>query len=111
MQPKAPTKTAMTHRSLPYQCPACQSAATVEGRIMNPTFDDDNAGRFYPQGIQWLTLTRSVKLIHKEHFRACTQCGHVWGKLDATDLRELIESKGTPELQQKLSKRPGSAKV
>jgi Zn-finger nucleic acid-binding protein len=62
--------------------------------------DGAEGDRFSPIGLRFFTLRRSVRLIESQAFHACTQCGHVWSTLDATDLRELIDGSGTEELKQ-----------
>ena len=94
-----------TNRRKLNACPVCGSSALVEGRLLADGSEDGHAEKFFPSGIRLLTLQRSVRLVGRQSFRACTQCGHVWNTLDATDLRELIDSKGTDELRKRLSER------
>lgn len=86
-------------------CPVCQSPAVIEGRILADGSEDGHAERFFPAGIRFLTLKRSVRLTGRQTFNACTQCGHLWNTLDATGLRELIEHGGTEQLKQRLKAR------
>ena len=86
-------------------CPACQSRAVVEGRILADGSENGSAERFFPRGLRLLLLRRSVRLTGKQAFKACTQCGHVWSQLDATALRELIDDGASEELKQKLQAR------
>jgi hypothetical protein len=83
-------------------CPVCKSVSVVEGKIIEGGSEYGWAHKFYPRGVRFFSLRRSVHLLNGEAFQACTQCGHVWGTLDATDLRDLIESKGTDMLKVKL---------
>jgi hypothetical protein len=50
--------------------------------------------RFYPKGIRFLTLIKSVSLSDGQLFFACADCGHAWSKVDAQDLRELLQKSG-----------------
>jgi hypothetical protein len=96
----------------PSKCPVCTSAVVVEGRILADGSEDGSAESFFPRGLRLLTLNRTVRLVGREVFRACTECGHVWNTLDASGLRELIEKSGTPELEARLDlrrKRKGDA--
>jgi hypothetical protein len=74
----------------------------VQGGVLGAG-DDGWATKFFPSGLKFFTLARSVSLVDRRAFRACTQCGHVWARLDAGALRELIEHSGTPEAKRKLN--------
>jgi len=52
--------------------------------------DDGWATYFYPKGLKFLTLRRSVSLTNGQLFNACTKCGHVWSKLDPKELLVLL---------------------
>ena len=71
--------------------------------------ESGNAERFFPRSIKLLTLRRSVQLIGRETFKACTQCGHVWNTLDAAGLRELIDAAGTLDAKARLASRKKGA--
>ena len=77
------------------KCPSCQATQIVRGRILADGSDNGSAEHFFPSGLRFLTLRRSVRLTGRESFKACTQCGHVWNTLDATALRELLGASGT----------------
>jgi predicted RNA-binding Zn-ribbon protein involved in translation (DUF1610 family) len=83
-------------------CPACGSELVVKGKVIEGGSETGWGQKFFPSGLRFLSLKRSVRLLDNQVFQACTQCGHVWSTLDATDLRELIESKGTEALKDKL---------
>jgi len=99
-----------TSRRNPNACPACGSRALVDGRILADGSEDGSAEKFFPSGIKLLTLQRSIRLVGRQNFRACTQCGHLWNTLDATELRALIDTKGSDELRKKLAERSQSSK-
>jgi hypothetical protein len=86
----------------PSSCPACQSRELVEGRILADGSDNGSAEKFFPSGLRFLLLRRSVRLTGKQAFKAGTQCGHVWNQLDATALRELIEDGASDDLKRQL---------
>ena len=86
-------------------CPSCGSEAIVVG---------DSCGRIRRRTRreilslwhQVLHSKRSVRLVGEvSRFEHVRSAGHVWNTLDATDLRELIEAKGTDDLRTKLSGR------
>jgi len=88
-----------------FECPACGSRALVDGRILGDGSEDGHSEKFFPSGVKLLSLRRSVRLIGRQVFKACTNCGHVWNTLDATELRDLIETRGTDQLKTKLATR------
>ena len=79
---------------MPLTCPSCASAVIVAGKLLPSGGDDGWVTRFYPKGIRFFTLSRSVPLSNGQLFYACTDCGHVWSKVDAKELRELLEKSG-----------------
>ena len=83
-------------------CPSCQSKHIVHGRIIADGSDNGSAESFFPLDLSFFTLRRSVRLVGRQTFKACTQCGHVWNTLDAGGLRELIETSGTDELKKSI---------
>jgi hypothetical protein len=82
-------------------CPKCGAANPVAGRI------DVNGERahvaFRPSGLRLLTLRRSTPLVLT--FRACTDCGHLWNRVSAPALRDLVDASAAPELVAKLRRR------
>jgi ribosomal protein L37AE/L43A len=84
-----------------HQCPECDSRQIVQGGVLGAS-DDGWATKFFPSGLKFFTLSRSVSLVERRGFKACAQCGHIWARLDAGALRELIEHSGTPETRRKL---------
>ena len=83
----------------------CQSRRLVEGRVLADGSESGSAEKFFPNGLRFLLLRRSVRLTGREAFRACMGCGHVWNQLDATELRELIERGASEGLKRKLQTR------
>jgi hypothetical protein len=92
---------------MPLTCPSCASAVVVAGRLLPSGGDDGWVTRFYPKGIRFLTLSKSVPLSNGQLFYACTDCGHVWSKVDAQDLRELLEKSGDEGTLAKLARGNG----
>ena len=72
-------------------CPACASDESVEGRLMT-SGDDGWVTYFYPKGLKFFTLNRSVSLENGQLFQACTKCGHVWSKVSPTRLKQLLQN-------------------
>jgi DNA-directed RNA polymerase subunit RPC12/RpoP len=89
-------------RDNPSRCPACKSRHLVAGRVLGETGESGFAGRFYPRGLKFLTLRRSARLLSNQDFNACADCGHVWARLDADELRELVERSGAADLKKRL---------
>ena len=58
--------------------------------MVYPSSEDGTAGRFYPKGLQFFLLRRSVSLDAHQPFCACTNCGHVWSYLNPAELRSLL---------------------
>lgn len=71
-------------------CPACNVNQSVEGDLMVAGSEDGYAKDFYPKGLRFFALRRSVRLSKEQGFTACLNCGHVWGKLNPNELSELI---------------------
>lgn len=89
---------------MPQTCSSCASTAIVEGRLLPSGADDGWVTRFYPKGIRFLTLSKSVPLSNGQLFYACTACGHTWSKVDAQELRELLEKSGDERTVAKLAR-------
>ena len=89
----------MTQPQPPSTCPACTSQRVVTGRIMAFGAHTGNAQRFFPDGLKLLTFRRGLVLERRPVFDACTDCGHVWSRLDADALRALVESSGSDKLR------------
>jgi hypothetical protein len=72
-------------------CPACQKEQSVAGKLMLSGADSGWVTKFYPDGLRFWTLSRSVSLSDGQLFYACTNCGHVWARLDPKELTSLIQ--------------------
>lgn len=88
---------------MPLTCPSCASSVIVDGRLLPSGGDDGWVTRFYPKGIRFLTLSKSVPLSNGQLFYACIDCGHAWSKVDAQELRELLEKSGDERTVAKLA--------
>ncbi len=73
-------------------CPVCESTELITGRVMGQGSQGGWTHRFFPAGLRFFKLKRSVPLLGRFDFQACSQCGHVWNKLDAAALKELLAS-------------------
>jgi hypothetical protein len=71
-------------------CPSCAKDQSVDGHVVYPGSEDGTAGRFYPKGLKFFMLARSVPLDAHQPFCACTNCGHVWSYLNPAELRSLL---------------------
>ncbi len=89
---------------MPLTCPSCASTAIVAGRLL-PLGDDGLVTRFYPKGIRFFALSKSVALSNGQLFYACATCGHAWGKVSAQELCELLEKSGDETTIAKLARR------
>lgn len=85
-------------------CPACGSNLIVDGRIYTDRGEEGDAEHFFPHGIGFFSLRQSVSLNGRHPFRGCASCGHLWSTFNPDELRQLIESKGLPELQARIAK-------
>jgi uncharacterized Zn finger protein len=91
-------------------CPACGSQRLVTGRILAFGAHSGNASRFFPDGLKLLTLRRGLLLGRRPVFDACTDCGHVWSRVDAQALRELVDAHGREATREVLA-RPGPTRA
>jgi DNA-directed RNA polymerase subunit RPC12/RpoP len=90
---------ASTQDPLPATCPSCGSQRVVGGRIMAFGAHAANAQRFFPDGLKLLTLRRGLVLERRHQVTACTDCGHVWSRVDAGALREMVQTSGGEALR------------
>lgn len=72
-------------------CPSCASTKLVRGSLIASDENETFNGRFYPAGLKFLAFRRSVPVSDQQGFFACTACGCLWNRLDATKLRELLK--------------------
>ena len=84
------------------QCPVCSGKKIIKGRLLLSGADDGWVTRFYPKGLRFFRLRKSVTLSEGQLFRSCLSCGHVWSRLNEHELRELLEHSGDEEVQRLL---------
>jgi DNA-directed RNA polymerase subunit RPC12/RpoP len=94
---------------MPLTCPNCASKFIVAGRLLLSGTDDGWVTRFYPKGIRFFTLIKSVPLCNGQLFHACADCGHAWSKVDALELRDLLERNGDDRTLAKLAQSKGGS--
>jgi len=85
------------------ECPVCSSPKTLRGRLLLSGSDGGWLTRFYPKGLRFFTLCKSVTLSEGQLFSACLSCGHTWSRLNQRELRELLEQSGDSEVQRLLA--------
>jgi len=56
---------------------------------------------FSPSGIPLFTFRPFVRLVEREAFFACIECGHLWSSVVPLDLTHLIEQRGADEIKNK----------
>jgi hypothetical protein len=81
-------------------CLACGEPVTVPGHA-----EGKENWNFLPEGLRLFLWTKSVPLYHLPGsvlLRACSGCGHVWGRVDAAALLALVWSGGTDALRARL---------
>ena len=64
--------------------------------------DEGNATHFYPTGLRFFTLRKSVPLVEGQLLRACVECGHVWTQVVPSELKGLLARSGSPETLQRV---------
>jgi len=69
------------------ECPVFSSPKTLRGRLLLSGSDGGWLTRFYPKGLRFFTLCKSVTLSEGQLFSACLSCGHTWSRLNQRDLR------------------------
>jgi Zn-finger nucleic acid-binding protein len=87
-------------------CPVCQSAKVILGRVTLGIGTQGNATEFKPGGQRIFAFVfaifspnRACPLFTQQTFKACTQCGHIWHSLDVTELSKVIKNYGTNSLK------------
>ncbi|MEK8033904.1 hypothetical protein AACH06_24020 [Ideonella sp. DXS29W] len=86
-----------TAKDSPRPCPRCGSTDVTAGSLL--ASDDDNVfkGRFYPAGLAFFALSRSVAIDTTQGFMACTGCGCVWNQVDPQQLRQVLTRRRSGE--------------
>ena len=85
----------------PTPCPACASTKTVRGTL-GFSGDDGWVTFFYPKGLRFFSIKRSVTLNDGQLMTACTACGHTWSSIDPIELRHLLSRSGDTTTRQAL---------
>jgi DNA-directed RNA polymerase subunit RPC12/RpoP len=85
------------------KCPHCGSGAIVDGSVIGT---DNSATRFTPTGMRLLVWERSIELTGGSLFYACSDCGHLWNRINPVTLRNLVAHGGTDRLKRKVFVKP-----
>lgn len=72
-------------------CPSCRGKEVVRGSLIASDENNQFDGRFFPEGLKFAAIRRSVHVLDSQGFNACTACGCLWNHVDAVKLRELLE--------------------
>jgi hypothetical protein len=75
------------------ECPSCASKVVVKGSLVASDEDEKFNGLFFPEGLKFTAIRRSVAVLEKQGFLACTNCGCLWSYVEADKLRELLKNK------------------
>lgn len=71
-------------------CPSCRGKEVVRGSLIASDENNQFDGRFFPEGLKFAAIRRSVHVLDDQGFNACTACGCLWNRVDAAKLRELL---------------------
>lgn len=74
------------------KCPSCASKLVVKGSLVASDESEKFNGLFFPEGLKFTAIRRSVAVLEKQGFLACTNCGCLWNYVEATKLRELLKN-------------------
>lgn len=80
------------------KCPDCGRAEIVDGNVSSEQL------RFLPRGLRWFSFYKPLLLARGQVLRACLSCGLVWSHVNATELRAVVDSKGSAKLKKALDK-------
>lgn len=93
------------------QCPSCSSTKCLYGDLRPNDQDYSFDGRFYPLHIEkksfWRLSSPSVRIPKGEKFWACSDCGHLWSKIDLGKFQSVLKSN---EWDGSIQKEPPAAK-
>jgi len=78
------------------KCPSCGCSDVLTGSVVCSDEYDKFNGRFFPDGLKFFALHRSVHVLRKDRFMACTACGCLWNRVDPTKLRALASKMKAP---------------
>jgi hypothetical protein len=67
-----------------------ESVSELKGSLIASDEDEKFNGWFFPEGLKFSAIRRSVPVSRKQGFLACTKCGCLWSYVEATKLRELL---------------------
>jgi DNA-directed RNA polymerase subunit RPC12/RpoP len=91
----------MPHRPVPtssvknhMNCAQCGSTKVVKGKVSG---GHHMSSSFLPSGIPLFTFRPFVRLVNRETFCACIECGHIWSGVVPLDLTHLIERRGADD--------------
>lgn len=74
-------------------CPACAGTVVVKGSLIASDEDERFKGKFFPEGLKFFALRRSVDVLDKQGFLACASCGCLWNYVDPGALRERLKNR------------------
>ncbi len=74
-------------------CPKCASSKCVIGRLDLGDSDTKLDGSFHPIHIKTALIIRDypqAKVLGNQYFHACADCGHMWSKIDVSELNTSL---------------------
>ncbi len=74
-------------------CPKCASSKCVIGRLDLGDSDTKLDGSFHPIHIKTALIIRDypqAKVLSNQYFHACSDCGHMWSKIDVSELNTSL---------------------
>lgn len=75
------------------KCPACGGEAITPGSLVASDKGERFNGRFFPTGLKFFAMRRSVEVAKLPGFQACATCGCLWNQVDPAKLREVLENR------------------
>ena len=79
------------------KCPSCASTEVTKGSLIASDENENFNGLFFPEGLKFSAIRRSVPVSSNQGFHACSNCGCLWSHVNATKLRELLKKKSKGE--------------
>ena len=80
------------------KCPECGRPEIVDGHVSSEEL------RFLPKGLRWFSFYQPPVLKRGQLLSACLSCGLVWSHLNPTELRAVVDAKGSAKLKASLAK-------
>ena len=77
----------------PLACPSCASKEIVKGSLIASDENEIFNGRFYPQGLRFFAISRSVPVTDNQGFHACEKCGCLWNYVEVPKLQSLLQKR------------------